>query len=652
LALVLSTLIGLPLAQRILPNWAVAAAIAPIVGWAVLSVLALITLSWTGFTTANLWRFAGAAALVAAMTLRWSWIKARSGDRSAAEIPIWSYVAAGLLAIVPALGVWPKFAEGGIVLAAPMFDHSKIAIIDDIIRLGLPPGNPVFGEVGTPSNLAYYYLWHFTAAAFGKATGATGWEADIGLTWFTAFASLALMMGIAVWLSGRSLAAPLVVMLGFVGSLRPILVFLLTPAFLNRAFSQDEPPHAWLYQASWVPQHLASACCVVLAIFILYRIAVSRDWLLVPLLAAIVAAGFESSTWVGGVVFAASAIAFGLVELLTADNARSATDFFAKAIAAAILALIIVAPFLRAETVAMATRGGAVPIAFHPFEVIGAILPASIRHVVDLPAYWLVLLIIEFPAISVAGAAAMIGALAGQNVFRIERRLVVGFTLLSGVSFGIAWLFISTIANNDLGWRGVLPGVLTLTILAAAGLSRWFETRLKAATAIACILLGLPGGLQVARENIVGIPASSAPLLAESRELWAAVRHYAAPDERVGNNPLYLSESVYWPVNISWALFANRRSCYAGWELARAFVALPTPEIQRLEAFFERVFAGDATAGDIEELARRYDCRVVAVVAGDRAWTHDPFAESPFYRLVDQEEGKWRIYRAVATNGK
>jgi hypothetical protein len=165
-------------------------------------------------------------------------------------------------------------------------------------------------------------------------------------------------------------------------------------------------------------------------------------------------------------------------------------------------------------------------------------------------------------------------------------------------------------------------------------------------------LLGLPGGLQVARENIVGIPASSAPLLAESRELWAAVRHYAAPDERVGNNPLYLSESVYWPVNISWALFANRRSCYAGWELARAFVALPTPEIQRLEAFFERVFAGDATAGDIEELARRYDCRVVAVVAGDRAWTHDPFAESPFYRLVDQEEGKWRIYRAVATNGK
>jgi hypothetical protein len=314
--------------------------------------------------------------------------------------------------------------------------------------------------------------------------------------------------------------------------------------------------------------------------------------------------------------------------------------------------LIIVAPFLRDEAAAMVARGEVLPIAFHPFEVLGAILPARLRHVADLPAYWLVLLVIEFPAISVAGGAAMIGALAGQNVFRIDRRLVVGFTLLSGVSFGIAWLFISTVANNDLGWRGVLPGILTLTILATAGLSRWFETRPKAIAAIACVLIGLPGGLQIARDNIVGIPVSSAPLLAESPELWAAVRRYAAPDERVGNNPLFLAKSVYWPVNISWALFADRRSCYAGWELARAFVALPTQEIQRLEIFFERVFAGDATAEDIEALATRYDCRVIAVVASDGAWTRDPFAESAFYRLVDQKEGEWRIYRAIPTHGK
>ena len=31
-------------------------------------------------------------------------------------------------------------------------------------RQGLPPVNPVFGEFGTTGRLAYYYLWHFSAA--------------------------------------------------------------------------------------------------------------------------------------------------------------------------------------------------------------------------------------------------------------------------------------------------------------------------------------------------------------------------------------------------------------------------------------------------------------------------------------------------------
>ena len=84
-----------------------------------------------------------------------------------------------------------------------------------------------------------------------------------------------------------------------------------------------------------------------------------------------------------------------------------------------------------------------------------------------------------------------------------------------------------------------------------------------------------------------------------------------------------------------------------GWNLARAYAPLPEAEIDRIERLFERVFAGDAEPRDLEALARRYDCRVVVVTPADGAWTHDPFASSGRYRRVEEDEAKWRIYRAA-----
>jgi hypothetical protein len=647
-ALVLSAWVGLPLTRWLVSDRATASAMAPIVGWAVFSALALPILTFMGFTRVTVGVLSGVAILLSAAALLWSPSSGSAPRADGASISIGAYAAAALVAVVPALSTWPKVGGDGMVLAESMFDHSKVALIADMARLGLPPGNPFFGEVGVSPMLAYYYLWHFGAATFSLLAGASGWEADIALTWFTAYASLTLMMGLAVWLSGQSLAAFLVVMLSLAASLRPLLSLALTPDFIGRALSQDQPAHSWIFQASWVPQHLASASCVVLAMLILSRLASPRSWLLVPLLAVIVAASFESSAWVGGVIFAVSAVLVGVFSLLTADDARSRVDFLAKATAAAILVVAISFPLLRDEYAATAARDVGVPIAFQPFEVLGPIVPNGIRRILDLPAYWAILMVIEFPAIYFAGTAAVIGALAGRGMARTERRVLAGFALLCSASFGIAWLFVSTIANNDLGWRGTLPGILILTVFAAAGLSRWLATAPAIAiAAIACFALGVPDGLRIVEQNAVGTPMPSAAVLAQSPELWAAVRGHSAPDERVGNNPLFLADSVRWPVNISWALFANRRSCYAGWDLVRAYVALPQAETDRINALFERVFAGDGSPQDIRELATRYDCRVIVLSASDAAWGRDPFANSGYYQLVEQNDGKWRIYRSI-----
>ena len=242
----------------------------------------------------------------------------------------------------------------------------------------------------------------------------------------------------------------------------------------------------------------------------------------------------------------------------------------------------------------------------------------------------------------------MAGDIAKRGMALPQRRTVIAFALLAGISFAVPWLFASTIANNDLGWRGVLPGVLVLTIFAAAGLARWRATAPVSAFAmIAVWALAIPGGVQVVKENLLGLPAPSAATLAEAPELWAAVRRHTAAPERIASNPLFLADSVRWPVNISWALLADRRSCYAGWNLARTFVPLPEPDIDRIDAVFKRVFAGHGVPGDIRDLATRYDCRVAVVTPSDGAWRRDPFAASPYFRLVEEKPEGWRIYRMV-----
>ena len=122
------------------------------------------------------------------------------------------------------------------------------------------------------------------------------------------------------------------------------------------------------------------------------------------------------------------------------------------------------------------------------------------------------------------------------------------------------------------------------------------------------------------------------------------MRRYAASSERVGNNPLFLQDLTPWPANISWALLANRSSCFAGRELALALAPLSKDMLETINAQFVRVFAGEGTAGDLSDMAKKYACGVVVVVPQDKAWNDDPFATSPEYRLAEDRDGRWRIY--------
>jgi hypothetical protein len=132
------------------------------------------------------------------------------------------------------------------------------------------------------------------------------------------------------------------------------------------------------------------------------------------------------------------------------------------------------------------------------------------------------------------------------------------------------------------------------------------------------------------------------------------VRGYAGPTARVANNPLYLQDLTPWAANISWALLADRASCFGGRELAIAFAPLPAARREAVNRKFIDVFAGRGEPDDIRDLAGLYRCDVVVVVPQDGAWADDPFAASLDYRLAEARPGRWKIYvrAAMARAGK
>jgi hypothetical protein len=648
--LALWTLLGLPTAARLSAppiSWLWA----PALGFAVHTSIALPLLGWIGMGRATV---LAVTLVFAALALAACFLSRQPGVPASLSRPqsLWlvaGVAAAALLALAPATSVLPKVTGDGMTLSASIFDHAKVALIDEMIRAGVPPTNPFFNEVGAPEGVAYYYLWHFAAALVAVMTGLSGWEADAALTGFTAFASLLTMIGLVVRLGGRLPAAFIVVALAATASLRPLLEGL-APQATHAVIGRATGLGGWLFQIAWAPQHLASASCVVLAGLVLIEVARRDGWLAPAVLGLLVAAGFECSVWVGGIVFPLSAtlIAPYLLWSLPTEQRRGCV---LRILAAAALAIAICLPFLRDQVAAAAARAGGSPIVIAPVAVLGPFFDPVLRRILDVPAYWLVLLPVEFAAFYAAGLIGLFALLKDRAASAEDRQTMRVVGLMLAASLLAGWLLRSVVAdNNDLGWRAVLPAILLLIVFSAMAISRWplWPARLCAALSVVGALLTLPDALPLLREDFVASPKPDERLLAETPLMWQAVRRHTAPGDRIANNQRFLDDMTPWPANISWALLANRRSCYAGNELAIPFAPIPGTERAAVEAQFVRIFAGAPQADDIRQLADRFQCDVVVVTPQDGAWRRDPFTSGEFYRLVETRPDAWRIYRRTA----
>lgn len=645
-ALAFWTALGWPICRRSLSS-SLALPFAPIAGWAVHSVVALLVFFVIPFTRLNI-------ALVAVAMFAIVWFVARktsaepgAAPRAEARVSRSAWAGAAAIAIVVAWAILPKVVGDAVILSDPIFDHSKISMVDDMARLGLPPGNPYFAADGGSGRLTYYYLLHFSDAQVARLLHASGWEADVATTFFAAFTSLAAMMGLAVKFSGRSSASLWVLAFATTSSARVVLRWVFGDGPVLHWIANPGGFGGWFFQSSWVPQHLVSTTCVLLSVALMHALTKRRGPLPIVALALSIAAGFESSTWVGGVVFALVAVV--VVPLLALRTEASRRGGFLVALGAtALLVIGLTWPFFVDQLGSAAIRQHGSPIIVRAFDVFGRGFAKPVRDLLDGPGFWLVLLPIELGAAYLFGLFALVRSIAKRRPATSNSALIAAFAATGLVALAAAAWLVSTFAdNNDLSWRAGLLGAAVLIVFAAAALAKWSADRRRFVVAVVLVFiaLGLPETWLQMRRNVDGHLQAEGVAFARMPALWSKVREHAAPDERVANNPQAFANMTPWPVNIAWSLLADRRSCYAGWELTQVFTAVPHDRLRTIDALFRRVFAGDASPGDVDAMATTYQCRVVAVTSDDGAWTRDPFRDSAAYRLVDEDAAHWRIYR-------
>jgi hypothetical protein len=636
LALLLWAPVGYLIACRLPIGRDLRLAVAPVLGWAVQDVSALHVSMLGGFTPVNLVAATALIGILAFLTPA-----SRPPEMPGSSLPMWIFAAAALVAVGPAAGILPKISAVGVALADPIYDHAKIALVDEIVRTGVPPANPFVGTGDDPSgSTAYYYYWLFGAAQLALITGASGWEADVAATWFTAFASLSLMCGLAFRLSCARAASVLFVLLASCGgSLRLVLAALFGQDQTDAALEQASGLAGWFFQTSWSPHHVAAAAAVVLALVLMERLVRAPSAAATLVVGLLVAASFGSSLWVGGITFALCVSMAGIV-LLASAKPGTRLSFVTALSMAGCLTIALIFPLLLAQFRSAIERGDATPVLIAPFPVLGRAVPDGLREWLDMPAYWLILLPVEFPAACMLGAIAML---------RLKSALMPVLSAAAFASLCGGWLLVSTAGeNNDLGWRAVLPGVMILTVFAGAYFAQSLARRrvIGTITGVALLGLALPDGLRLLRDNIVGRFSEDGVRFGDAPALWAAVRRHTAPDERLASNPRLTGDLTPWPINLSWALLANRRSCFAGDELALTFSSRPPQARARAADLFNRVFAGVDSAADLSSLVQDFDCKVIVLTPQDGAWSRDPFAKSALFTRVEEAAGKWRIYRA------
>lgn len=376
-------------------------------------------------------------------------------------------------------------------------DSYRIAFIDAVVRTGVPPANPLY-FAGSPVPMPYHYFWYVLCASVVKLAHVSARQSYLASCVWAGFGLVVTVKLYAIHFfrwerRQRWIALGLLLVTG------ADLIPALGNAILQPALNGDiewwsvDPIDAWPDSLLWVPHHVASVLCCLLAFLILWRTRESlsrsaKRW-------AVVLAAFACASALGLSVYVA--IGFALLMLawllqLLVQRYPQRQELWLRTLSAAALSAVLLAPFLRELAGVFHHTKTNSPTANHLFTL-------SVRRMIDsglltgLPIFaslnqshpvlldQAIRLVLLLPGLAMElglnGAVLVLLLRAKRRrepMPKDDARDTALFFSLCGL---VMTMFISStvISNNDFGYRAVMLPQFFLLLLAADVLGSWWN---------------------------------------------------------------------------------------------------------------------------------------------------------------------------------
>jgi multisubunit Na+/H+ antiporter MnhG subunit len=437
----------------------------------------------------------------AVITIVLLWRAGRLGTWSQRDRRLTAWIVCGWTAFVLLMLV--DFQAGHkLYFSVVMADQSyRIAFTDSVVRTGIPPANPLY-FAGAPAAMHYYYFWYVLCAAVVKIAHVSARQAFIASS---VWAGFGLMVLVKLYTSHffhwdrkqRWIALSLLAVTG--ADLIPALGNLVLQSSLNGDIEwwSVDPIDAWPDSILWVPHHMASVICCLLAFLFLWRTseAITRrsEYCAVALAAAALASAFGLSVYV---TFGFAVLVLAWILWLTIRRHPESPARWRRLSICGVLAIVLSAPFTMELARSFAQPGN--PAEDATGAPIAHIFTFSVRRMIDsglvtgLPflSRWnhlhpfaldqtiRLLLLAPGLAMELGVYGVVLVLLLQARRHRMpsasdEDRDTAMFFTVSGL-FLTLFVSSSVITNNDFGYRAVMLPQFFLLLLAADVLGSWW----------------------------------------------------------------------------------------------------------------------------------------------------------------------------------
>ncbi len=524
-----------------------------------------------------------------------------------------------------------------------------------IARSGVPPTNPYYYP-GHAYPMRYHYFWFMLCALVARLSGGmvTPRIAVIAGTLWSGIALIAVVSLYTQILAGsdgqrrdrRMLVA--VGLLGVTGLdiVPTAITLLLTGRPLASSEWWNEPVLSWVNSTLWQPHSVAALVACVTGLLAAWESAQRRGtmrW------AGVGICGLAFASACGLSIYVAAVFGLFLVVWAITLFFRGRRQAACAHAAAALIALLLSLPYLRA-LLAGGSHGGPAPISFavrrffFAESFVSPAVPhwhAALADLFSLPLNYF----LEFGFFFLAGIA-FFRRLRGRG--RLSDEDAFGVAMLATSLIVCSFLQSNTIANNDLGWRGILLAQFILLLWAARLWDDGLFPRHRKWRSAAGVLLIL--GAMPTLYDLTMLRAY--PVLLD--ELAIPRYHWLAPDHKLGERT-YALRTTYEaldrilpasaivqqypgtnPGDMFYGLYANRQTVAEGLSCGAVFggpQALCAATLAGIEPLFSS--SAQLSYAQVETICRDYSIDAVVVKDTDSVWR-------------DQDSWIWKAQPAIA----